>query len=86
MPGALRFWTLASNIGKPLTLWTKMQFLNVMRADADRFEIQCGPVASEVVLSHAFDEADEHGLSGFSAYRAVVLSPASLPASLPDVQ
>ena len=64
MTGALRFrtitaaiaegadhrLTLSSNLGEPVPLTTKVHFLNVMRADADRVEIQHGSVASEVTL------------------------------------
>jgi len=64
MPSALRFrtitaatvegadhrLTLSSNLGEPVPLTTKVHFLNVMRADADRIEIQHGSVASEVTL------------------------------------
>ncbi|MCC5989495.1 MAG: hypothetical protein JJT95_17635 [Pararhodobacter sp.] len=64
MPGALRFrtinaaiedgpdhrLTLSSNLGEPVPLTTKVHFLTAMRANADRFEIRHGAVASEVTL------------------------------------
>jgi hypothetical protein len=64
MPGALRFrtitaaiedgpdhrLTLSSNLGETVTMGTKAHFLTAMRSDADRVEIQHGPVASEVTL------------------------------------
>lgn len=64
MPSALRFrtitaaaedganhrLTLSSSLGEPVSLGTKSHFLTVVRADADRVEIQHGPAASEVTL------------------------------------
>lgn len=64
LPGALRFrsvtaaiedglnhqLTLSSNLGEPVQLETKVHFLTAVRSDADRVEIQHGPVASEVTL------------------------------------
>ena len=64
MPGALRCrtivdavtegsdhrLTLSSYLGAPVPLETKVHFLTLVRADADRVEIQHGAVASEVTL------------------------------------
>jgi hypothetical protein len=64
MPTALRFrtitaatpegpdhrLTLSSNLGEPVPVSTKVHFLTLMRADADRVEIQHGTVASEVTV------------------------------------
>ena len=64
MPGALRCrtivgavvegddhrLTLSSNLGEPVPLATKGHFLTLVRADADRVEIQHGAVASEVTV------------------------------------
>ena len=64
MPGTLRFrsvtaaiedgfnhrLTISSNLGEPVLLTTKVHFLTAVRSDADRVEIQHGPVASEVTL------------------------------------
>ena len=62
MPGALRCrtiigavadgndhrLTLSSNLGEPVPVGTKVHFLTLVRADADRVEIQHGVAASEV--------------------------------------
>jgi hypothetical protein len=64
MPGALRFrsitaavedgpdhqLTISSNLGEPVPTGTKVHFLTAVRSDADRIEIQHGPVASQVTL------------------------------------
>lgn len=64
MPGTLRFrtitaavadgadhrLTLSSNLGEAVAVGTKVHFLTAMRSDADRVEIQYGPVACEVTL------------------------------------
>ena len=64
MPGALRCrtivgavaegadhrLTLSSNLGEPVPLEAKGHFLTLVRADADRVEIQHGAVASEVTV------------------------------------
>jgi hypothetical protein len=64
MPTALRFrtitaatvegpdhrLTLSSNLGETVPMSTKVHFLTLMRADADRVEIQHGAAASEVTL------------------------------------
>lgn len=64
MPGGLRFrsitaavedgddhrLTLSSNLGEAVPLGTKVHFITLVRADADRVEIQHGAVASEVSL------------------------------------
>ncbi|NPD18886.1 hypothetical protein [Alterinioella nitratireducens] len=48
--GAVHRLTLSSNLGEPVPLTTRVHFLTAMRADADRVEIQHGPIASEVTL------------------------------------
>jgi hypothetical protein len=48
--GADHRLTLSSSLGEPVPLGTKSHFLTVVRADADRVEIQHGPAASEVTL------------------------------------
>lgn len=64
MPTALRFrtitaaiaegddhrLTLSSNLGEPVPLGTKVHFLTLMRADADKMDIRHGAVACEVTL------------------------------------
>jgi hypothetical protein len=64
MTGALRFrsitaaiadgldhrLTISSNLGEPVPIGAKVYFLNAVRADADRVEIQHGAVASELTL------------------------------------
>jgi len=64
MPGALRFRTIvaaiedgldhrltvSSNLGEPVPLGTRVHFLTLARADADRVEIKHGAVASEATL------------------------------------
>jgi len=64
MPGALRFrtitaaiaegpnhrLTISSDLGEPVPLGTKVHSLTSVRADADRVEVQHGPVASEVTV------------------------------------
>lgn len=64
LPGALRFrtittavaegadhhLTISSNLGEPVSPGTKVHFMTLVRADADRVEIQHGAVGSEVTL------------------------------------
>lgn len=64
LPGGLRFrtitaavvdgpdhrLTLSSTLGEPVAIGTKVHFLTLVRADADRIEIGHSPVASEVTL------------------------------------
>ena len=48
--GADHRLTLSSNLGEPVPIETKGHFLTLVRADADRVEIQHGTVASEVTV------------------------------------
>lgn len=64
MPGLLRFrtitaaiddgfdhrLTLSSSLGAPVPMGTRVHFMTLVRADADRVEIQHGAVASDVTL------------------------------------